>query len=119
MQKYRLKKQTNSLLMCLPGTPCVIKFFPAITSLALASPRAILLQPKQCDRFVPAQAQAQAPAPALAQVQGKIQTQKRCPTLQNSRHTTPPASSVPLFFAKLLWISSDHRIRSNAWFLQV
>ena len=107
------------------GIPCVIKFFPAITSLALASPRAIFLQSKQCDRFVPAQAQAQAPtqaqaaAPALAQVQGKIQTQKRCPTLQNSRHTTPPASSVLLLFPKLLWISSDHRIRSNAWFLHV
>ena len=101
----------------MPRTLCVIKFFPAITSLALASPRAILLQPKQCDRFVPAQAQAQAPiqaaAPALAQVQGKIKT------LQNSRHTTPPASSVLLLFAKLLWICSDHRIRSNAWFLQV
>ena len=111
----------------MPGTPCVIKFFPAITSLALASPRAILLQPKQCDRFVPAQAQVQAPiqaqaqepAPALAQVQGKIQTQKRCPTLQNSLHTTPLAPSVLLFFAKLLWISSDHCIRSNAWFLHV
>ena len=107
----------------MPGTPCVIKFFPAITSLALAFPRAILLQPKQCDRLVPVQAQAQAPiqaqAPAqvLAQVQGKTPTQKRCPTLQNSRHTT--ASSVLLLFRKLLWISSGHRIRSNACSLHV